>query len=296
VPVQTSEQAAFVELFETAWRGGRDGFHAAWSGHLHEEVLLTQPLAPPARGPDGFRAQFDTLFDVMPDLSGEVLAWEPTDEGVQIDIRLRGTLAGSPVVWVSHDRIVIEDGRMRERHARFNPLPLVRAALLRPHVGVPLMLRARRSGGAAGAAGAATGPAGGGATAGGAATGGGLDRALAGLAVGRIVLGAASRLSPRGTARAFGAAGAAAPELDYMTRIFGARAIALGSGWLLSGGDARATWQRLAFGCDVSDTVAGIGHLRRRDIPRTSALMATALTGGYMLVGAAKVVRDLRGG
>ena len=85
----------------------------------------------------------------------------------------------------------------------------------------------------------------------------------------------------------FGAGYAATPELDYMNRVFGARAFALGSGYLLSSGDARRLWQRLAFAIDVSDTIAGIGHLRRGDIPRGSAIAATALTGSYMLVGAA---------
>jgi hypothetical protein len=120
-----------------------------------------------------------------------------------------------------------------------------------------------------------------------------IERALAALAVGRIALGAASRLAPGPMARASGAGARRTPELDYMTRIFGARAIALGSGWLLSRGGARDTWQRLAFGVDLSDTLAGAGHLRRRDIPRASALASLALTGSYMLVGAAKVAHDL---
>ena len=119
-------------------------------------------------------------------------------------------------------------------------------------------------------------------------------RALAGLALGRIARGTPSRLAPRGTARAFGGTRGANPELDYMTRVFGIRAIALGLGWLSTDGAARRCWQRLAFMCDVSDTVAGIGHLRRRDLPRVQALATTALTGGYALVGALRVGSDLR--
>ncbi len=121
-----------------------------------------------------------------------------------------------------------------------------------------------------------------------------IDRALAALALGRIALGAASRLAPGATARSFGAGSAQTPQLDYMTRIFGNRAIGLGSGWLLSRGDARDTWQRLAFAIDLSDTVAGLGHLRRRDVPPGSALALTAFTGGYMVVGGIKLARDLR--
>lgn len=122
-----------------------------------------------------------------------------------------------------------------------------------------------------------------------------IQRALAGLAVGRLLLGGLARISPRGTTSLFGAGHAASPELDYMNRIFGARALALGSGYLLSAGDARRLWQRLAFAVDLSDTIAGVGHLRRGDIPRGSAIAATALTGGYMLVGAAGIASDLGG-
>jgi hypothetical protein len=104
------------------------------------------------------------------------------------------------------------------------------------------------------------------------------------------VLGALARA----TTGLFGAGHAASPELDYMNRIFGARALGLGSGYLLSSGDARRLWQRLALMIDTSDTIAGAGHLRRGDIPLASALAATALTGGYMLVGAAKLAEDLR--
>ena len=121
-------------------------------------------------------------------------------------------------------------------------------------------------------------------------------RALAGLAVGRIALGVLSRVAPRRGAELFGAGAATTPELDYMSRVFGARAFALGAGYLTSSGAARQRWQRLAFVCDVSDTVAGIGALRRGDLSRSSALALTALTGGYALIGGARIAHDLAAG
>ncbi len=121
-----------------------------------------------------------------------------------------------------------------------------------------------------------------------------VDHALTGLALGRLGLGAAGRISPRRTADTFGSGAAMTPQLAYMTRVFGIRAIALGAGYLLSRGDARKLWQRLAFMCDVSDTVAGIGDLRSGDMPRGPALQTTVMTGAYMLVGAAKVAQDVQ--
>ncbi len=119
-----------------------------------------------------------------------------------------------------------------------------------------------------------------------------LGAALKSMAVGRIVLGALSLASPGAAARSFGMEGAITPELTYMARIFGIRAIALGSGYLLSEGDARRLWQRLAFICDTSDTIGGFGHVRRADLPGNTAVALTALTGTYAAFGAARIAAD----
>ena len=295
----TGDVATFVEGFDAAWRAGAEGLRG-FEALITPDVLLTQPLLPTARGPAAFRAQFDTLFAAIPDLRGEVLGWGASADGVLIDLRLRGTLGGRPVELITCDRIVLRDGLMAERHARMDPLPLVRAALASPAAALPLLRSLLGSGprdggtrrpehGSAAVAGGAAAP-------GGAGPGAAVEpvaRPLTGLAIGRLVLGASSRLAPHATARAFGAADPGSPELAYMSRIFGARAIALGSGYLLSRGEVRRRWQRIALGVDVSDTIAGIGQLRRKDVPRPAALAVTALTGAYAAVGAAKLVRDL---
>ncbi|HEU4701492.1 MAG TPA: nuclear transport factor 2 family protein [Conexibacter sp.] len=263
-------KAAFVEQFRTGWAGGADTLVELFLPDLLDpDVVMTQPLLPPARGHDGFAAFFEVLFGAIPDLRGTVRDWRPTDDGVEIDFTLHGTLGGQPFELPTTDRIVLRDGRVLERHAKTDPRALVATIARHPLAAIPLLtgpLRAQPP----------------------------LERALAGLALGRVALGAPGRLAPRAMARAFGAGRAASPELDYMTRVFGVRAIALGLGWLSSDGAARRRWQRLAFMCDVSDTLAGIGHLRRRDLPRGSALATTALTGAYALVGGLRVAQDAR--
>jgi hypothetical protein len=52
-----------------------------------------------------------------------------------------------------------------------------------------------------------------------------LDGALRGLAIGRLVVGALARLSPGLTSRLSSHGPSPGPEYDYMTRVFGARAI-----------------------------------------------------------------------
>ncbi len=123
-----------------------------------------------------------------------------------------------------------------------------------------------------------------------------LDSALRGMAFGRLGIGASSRVAARASTVIGGLGGGASGELDYMMRVFGIRAVALGTGYLTSAGDAQRAWQRLAFMCDVSDTIAGLNHMRRRDIPLASAIGLTLLTGSYALIGAAKIRRDLESG
>jgi hypothetical protein len=285
--------AGFVEQFAAAWRAGAEGLRK-FESLLDPDVLLRQPLMPTVRGSAGFRAQFDAIFAAVPDLRGEVLAWGPTGDGVLIDLGLRGTVGGRPVELVTCDRIVLKDGRLRERHARMDPLPLVRATLARPRTALRLLRSSRGVAADRGRAAPVDGP---GPLVAAAKDGrAGLSDGsapLAALAIGRLVLGTFGRVSPRATARALGAGEASSPELDYLTRIFGARAIALGTGYLTSRGAASRRWQRIALGVDFSDTIAGIGHLRRRDVPLPSALALTALTGSYTAVGAARLVRDL---
>jgi hypothetical protein len=109
-------------------------------------------------------------------------------------------------------------------------------------------------------------------------------RSLDALAVGRILLGLGSLASPPVMSRTFGVPHS--PEVGYLTRIYGGRAIALGAAYLWGGPDERARLQLLSFGVDVGDTLTGTGHLVRRDSSPRAMVMATALTGTYAVVGA----------
>lgn len=133
-------RAAFVEQFDAGWRAGGAAFVDHFLALADPDVVLTQPLLPKVRGHAAFRALFEPLFAAMPDLRGEVVGWTPEPDGVRIELAVRGTLDGLPVAFVTRDRIVLRDGLMCERHAQFDPLPLVRAALRRPRKGLPLLL------------------------------------------------------------------------------------------------------------------------------------------------------------
>lgn len=111
------------------------------------------------------------------------------------------------------------------------------------------------------------------------------------MAVGRIALGAGSVLAPKALARVLGVQPTG--EVAYLTSVFGGRAIALGAAYLLADGTERQRLQRLGLGVDVSDTVAGMGHLVRGDAPRPAMAAMVVLTGSYAAIGAARSVTDL---
>jgi len=97
---------------------------------------------------------------------------------------------------------------------------------------------------------------------------------MGGLAAFRIGLGAASWIAPRLMAQLYGVPEKqVTSELEYMTRVFGARAVALGVGYLASSGDARRLWIRLWLLVDAADTAMGAGMLSGgRLAPKVGAL------------------------
>lgn len=138
-----SSAAEFVEFFARGWRfGARDaeGFFRHFGPRIHPDTVLIQPIAPPARGPGALQKLFGPLFKAVPDLDGEVQRWGETSDGVFIELTLRGHLGGKPVEWTVVDRIILEDGLIRERRSYFDPAPLLKAVALRPRASLPLLL------------------------------------------------------------------------------------------------------------------------------------------------------------
>ncbi|WP_409437343.1 hypothetical protein [Mycobacterium sp. SMC-14] len=117
-----------------------------------------------------------------------------------------------------------------------------------------------------------------------------LNSALSVMAVGRMILAVVSLAAPRQFARLVGVTPSA--ELTYMTRIYGARAFAMGLGYLTSGARERYRWKRLSLMVDSLDTLNGISHLVRRDLPLRAAASMVGLTGSYAAIGATRVATE----
>jgi SnoaL-like protein len=143
--VTTTETSAqeFVDFFADGWKlGARDAeaFFRHFGPRMHPNTVLIQPIAPPARGPGALQQLFGPLFQAIPDLVGELKRWGETQDGVFIELTLRGDLGGRPVEWTVVDRIILEDSLIRERRSYFDPAPLLKAVALRPRASLPLLL------------------------------------------------------------------------------------------------------------------------------------------------------------
>lgn len=108
---------------------------------------------------------------------------------------------------------------------------------------------------------------------------------MVGLAAFRIGLGSAAWLAPGALSRLFGVPRErVTPELEYMNRVFGVRAVTLGIGYLASSSQARNLWHRLWLLCDAADTAMGARMVSRGELGGLSAAAGLATTGGAMAI------------
>lgn len=119
-----------------------------------------------------------------------------------------------------------------------------------------------------------------------------LDTAFRVAAAGRIAWGVFALVAPRTNTRIAGVADRSSPEVAYLIRVFGSRALALGWGYLLSDESARRRWAALSLLVDTCDTADGLAHLVRGDVRRGAAAGLTLVTGAYAALGVAGVVAD----
>jgi hypothetical protein len=147
-PAQEAANAAerWVEGFIEGWRAprGPDAFAAHFRPMLSPSVRLVQPQLLEVIGRDAFEEHFvRPVFDLFPDIRGEVERWAANGDAVYIEMTLRGTLGGSrQVSWRVCDRITLEAGVAIERESYFDPGPLIVAIAHTPRAW-PTFIRAQ---------------------------------------------------------------------------------------------------------------------------------------------------------
>jgi hypothetical protein len=123
----------FVRFFAEGWaRPKPDGFVEQFKPRMHPQVRLVQPTIPTIHGPDEFERRFRELFDLFPDYLVTVDDWASRGDAVFIWITHSATIGGRRRSWQGCDRIVLEDGLIRERVAVLDSAETIPAALLAP--------------------------------------------------------------------------------------------------------------------------------------------------------------------
>jgi SnoaL-like domain len=138
--VSEAAAAEFAARFADYWRAPTP---ERLSLVLADRVRLIAPMTPVTGTlAEGQRA-FAGLFELIPDLTGEMHRWGATADGVLIEFTLSGTAGGKPISWSAVDRFVLaEDGLATERVTYFDSLPVALAAATRPRAW-PAFLRSR---------------------------------------------------------------------------------------------------------------------------------------------------------
>jgi len=137
-----SEAAAadFARRFAEYWRAPTP---ERLSMLLADRVRLVAPMTPLTETLEEGRRAFASLFELIPDLSGEVHRWGATADGVLIEFTLSGTAGGKSISWDAVDRIVLDEkGLATERISYFDSAPIALAALGRPRAW-PAFIRSR---------------------------------------------------------------------------------------------------------------------------------------------------------
>ena len=164
-PHERNGREAFVARFTAGWAGGRDALAREMEGHVARTCCSPSRWRRRRAGSPGSTASSSGCSGRSRTSPGEVHAWEPTDDGVMIDMTFHGTLRRPPLraAQPRPDRAPRRPPGRAPR--RLRPLGVAGRAF-----GTPAPRRDRRP-------------------------------SLAALAAGRIVLGVLSRVSPRATAR-----------------------------------------------------------------------------------------------
>lgn len=100
---------------------------------LSSNVRLVAPMTPTTHTLEEGQRVFADLFELIPDLTGEVHRWGATEDGVLIEFILSGTTGGGPISWHAVDRFTLgDDGLATERISYFDPNRIALTIARRP--------------------------------------------------------------------------------------------------------------------------------------------------------------------
>lgn len=110
---------------------------------------------------------------------------------------------------------------------------------------------------------------------------------VTGLSLGRIAVGAVSLLTPGLAGRAMLLDPDENPQLPYLTRLFGAREIALGAVTLTATGATRDRLLTAGIAVDTADAATGVVGAARGQVSKVAGLGLAAVALGAVATGVA---------
>jgi hypothetical protein len=126
----TDDAADFARRFAEFWRAPAP---ERLDTVLAPQVRLVAPMTPTTQTLEDGKRAFAELFELIPDLTGDIHRWGATGDGVLIEFTLSGTAGGGPISWHAVDRFVLgEDGLATERISYFDPTPIALTLARRP--------------------------------------------------------------------------------------------------------------------------------------------------------------------
>ena len=106
---------------------------------------------------------------------------------------------------------------------------------------------------------------------------------VTGLNIGRVVLGGLALVSPTSAAKVVGLDPVANRQLNYMTRMFGAREVALGALTLASTGQRQRDLVLTGIAVDATDTFSGVAAAFDGSVTKVrGAVLALAALGALV--------------
>ena len=99
---------------------------------VHDDVVLTQPLAAPMHGIAAAREELARIWRLLPDLRATVDRWHGGGDLVFIEFRLHTRAGGKLVEWPNVDRIILRGEKAIERMNYFDPLAVLPTIGRRP--------------------------------------------------------------------------------------------------------------------------------------------------------------------
>lgn len=114
---------------------------------------------------------------------------------------------------------------------------------------------------------------------------------VTGISLARILIGLGSFLAPELTAKIFGLSPASNQHLPYMSRLFGAREVAVGALTLVSKGETRRNLTAVGMAIDASDALTGGLELQAKRVPLTAGVMLVGVATGAVVSAGLTLVR-----